>query len=474
MSPQSPKLPVPLCVRAATGMARPPLRVEDLNALPADVEGAATRSADQKVLRVAWTVRDPMDLTRAGWGIVFATNVDPAIRAALEPLLQLRQRQVQDPKLFQVFEGPARGVSPGMGASSWAFSRGVSLTAPVDPRKGVPYYMLLVGPPQSISFAFEAMLKMQWAVGRLCLDHPDDYRRYAEAVVAYEDPTATPTQARRVAAWMTANPDDDATLLLSSAMAEDFDAPDARLGEENSFALSLSTGEDATKERLTALVHGTDEDGAPAVVFTGSHGLEYPPDDAEAQRRFQGALLTQEWAEGATVSAAVRFAAEDVQPEADLRGRVFFLFACFSGGCPRSDSYRLLPDGTRPVVAAEDRVAALPQALLARGALAVFAHLDVAFAYAFSTDEGTPQPQVLRTPLELLMQGRRAGLAADALTSLWSALAAQVGAAEPLAGTATRAEKAALANLHVARDDARNFLLLGDPAVRLRVEDLRA
>jgi hypothetical protein len=79
---------------------------------------------------------------------------------------------------------------------------------------------------------------------------------------------------------------------------------------------------------------------------------------------------------------------------------------------------------------------------------------------------------VIRTPLELLMQGKRAGLAADSLTSLWSALSAQIGETAPLAAGASAAELAARVNLNIARNDARNYLLLGDPAVRLRVDDL--
>jgi hypothetical protein len=208
------------------------------------------------------------------------------------------------------------------------------------------------------------------------------------------------------------------------------------------------------------------------LIFTGSHGTEYPLTDPDTQRRLQGALLTQEWVRGAVIGAENQFSAEDVPPDAVLEGTMLFLFACYSGGCPRNDSLISQQDGSPRQVAAEAMIARLPQALLSRGALAVFAHIDIAYCYSFVTDEETPQPQVIRTPLELLMQGKRAGLAADSLTSLWSALSAQIGEAMPLAAGASATELAARANLTTARNDARNYLLLGDPAVRLRVDDL--
>jgi hypothetical protein len=84
---------------------------------------------------------------------------------------------------------------------------------------------------------------------------------------------------------------------------------------------------------------------------------------------------------------------------------------------------------------------------------------------------GTPQAQLLRTPLELLARGKRAGLAADPLNMQWSTLAAQLGMA--LGNSPGDAPRGPLiANLYIARDDARNYIVLGDPAARLRTESM--
>jgi hypothetical protein len=121
-------------------------------------------------------------------------------------------------------------------------------------------------------------------------------------------------------------------------------------------------------------------------------------------------------------------------------------------------------------------ISRLPQALLSRGALAVIGHVDLAFPYAFRDVSGTPQMQALRTPLELLMRGKRAGLAADSLSILWSSLAAQLGmalGANAAGGAAAAPPKSSpLAQLTIARDDARNYIVLGDPATKLRIADL--
>ncbi len=479
---RSPSFPLPLCVQANTSAVRPALTPAEAQNLGGDLPGADARSKNETVLGVAYSVDNPMDLSEAGWGVIFPFNPDPAlqartdaIKAQLKPLLDLRHTQVQSSRLFQVFDGPTLGVTPGLSANSWAVSRGVSLTAPVDPYKGgVPFYLLIIGSPEDISFEFQALLKMQWAVGRLHFDDPEDYGRYARAVVEYESPAYTPVQRKNVAVWMTRNEDDDATLMLSSALAQDFLDPDSPLGSgKANFSVDAFVAEKATKAQLAEILRGNLPGGPPAVIFTGSHGTQYPPADPHLRER-QGALITQEWLPGAAVGTANQFAGEDIPADAQLQGTFAFLFACFGGGCPQNDSYSWNPDGSPRQIAPVPMISRLPQVLLARGVLAVFAHLDVAYAYSFADGNDTPQPQVIRTPLELLMRGKRAGLAGDSFTSLWSALAIQVSESTPRAlGVAARApELAAFANLSIARDDARNYLVLGDPAVCLRVKDL--
>jgi hypothetical protein len=488
-------LPWPLLVNALTGQPQPAVSFDNLSS--EDFPGATQRIANSTHLGTDYSVDDPNDLTQTGWGVIFASDADPAIQAQLQPLLDLRQKQVQDPKLFKVFAGANGGVLPGQTAASWARQQGVSLTAPVDPYQGeVPYYLLLVGSPERIPFEFQALLKMQWAVGRLYFDDLADYGRYAQAVVQYEDPAFTPYQRKNAALWVTRNNGDLATAMLSGAICQDFLDPANTLGARRQFNLDAFPNEKATKPQLQDILRGKLPGGPPAVFFTGSHGADYSGADRATQRSMQGSLLTQEWTPGTPAAAANQFSADDIPADAKLQGAIAFLFACYSGGCPATNSYYFNKDGSQISIAPAPLIARLPQALLSRGVLAIIAHVDLAFPYAFRDVSGTPQTQALRTPLELLMRGKRTGLAADSLSILWSSLSAQLGlslqasahpaaSTTPATGSATPATAApappipaqaattpAQAQLTLARDDARNYIVLGDPATKLRVTDL--
>ncbi len=477
-------LPYPLLVDAETGVAAPPLPLENLGAVQQDLPGAAQRIVNRPDLGTAYMVDDPNDLTQTGWGILFASDADPAIQAQLQPLIDLRGGQVQDTTLFKKFLGND-GVLPGQSAESWARQHGVSLTAAVDPSQGVPYYLLIVGSPERIPFEFQALLKMQWAVGRLYFDDIEDYGRYAQAVVQYESASFKPVQTKNAAVWVTRNSGDLATAMLSGAISQDFLAPANQLGVRSRFLLSAFLNEKATKSQLIEILRGNVAGGSPAVIFIGSHGCEYKSDDPVKQLRMQGSLLTQEWTPGTPAGPANQFCADDVPADARLPGTIGFLFACYSGGCPAQNNYYFSNDGSPINVAPASFITRLPQALLSHGMLAVIAHIDLAFPYAFVDTSGTPQPQAIRTPLELLMKGKRAGLAADSLSILWSSRSsllaqAQAGAqAVPAAATAASGAATAtpvsraIAQMTIARDDARNYIVLGDPATRLRIESLK-
>ncbi len=465
------RLPIAMGVIAETGDTHPELDASSLQHIrptPAFVQ----QRVREPVLAIDGSVDDPMDLTQSGWAAVFASEADPAIHQALQPLLDLRKAQVNNDQLFRIFEGAA-GVHTGQSASSWAMSKGVSLSAPVNPRKGVPFYLLLVGSPKQITFDFQAQFDLQWAVGRLCFDEIEDYASYAKNVVAYETAQQL-SQKRRTAVWMPRNPLDLATPMLAGAMGPEFlgEAEGSEpLGRHEKFELSSFIGEAATKTCLNDIFGGKSNGGPASLFFTGSHGAEWPLADPAVQRERQGALVTQEWTRGQPLTSASYFCGADVSADANLQGTIAFMFACFGGGCPDKDSYFFDDQGANLTLTPEPLISRLPQTLLSRGMLAIIAHVDRAFSYGFENVLGTPQAQLLRTPLELLMKGKRVGLASDPLNQQWSSLAAELGLA--LGGKspgAAQPQSSTLANLYIARDDARNYLVLGDPAVRLRTE----
>jgi hypothetical protein len=192
-------------------------------------------------------------------------------------------------------------------------------------------------------------------------------------------------------------------------------------------------------------------------------------------------------------SPANQCSGDDVPADAKLLGSMGFLFACYSGACPTENNYYFNKDGSPIKIAPAPMISRIPQVLLSRGMLAVIAHIDMAFPYAFQDVAGTPQVQALRTPLEMLMGGKRAGLAADSLSIMWSARSSQLALAQgqttaaaataasgaaPAAGQATSSGSApgvsaAIAQMTIARDDARNYIVLGDPAAQLRIHDLK-
>jgi hypothetical protein len=473
------RLAIPMGVIGETGEIQPELTADALRNVRPESAAVLAKAQRPRAMVATTASMNEADLTQAGWGVVFASDADPAIKAALQPLLDWRKQQVQDETLFHVFEGP-EGVRPGMRVGAWAAARGVTLSAPVKPSNGVPYYLLIVGSPTQIPFEFQQQLDLQWAVGRLHFDTIADYGTYAQKVIEHEKGALAVARRKQIALWMPKNARDLATPMLAGSIGTDFlgQTPAPRkaekLGTKQGFGLTPFIGDgQATKARLDGLFRGTVDGGPPAILFTGSHGAEWSMRDPDRQRRLQGALVTQEWTRGQPLDETQYFAGTDLAADAQVHGLILFMFACFGGACPANDSYFFNPDNTRKPLAPAPLMAKLPQALLARGTLAVIAHIDRAFSYGFQDTLGTPQAQLLRDPLERLMNGDRVGQAFDPLNLAWSALAAQLGLALQEGPAGTAAAAAALVNLTIARDDARNYIVLGDPAVRLDIGRLQ-
>lgn len=413
---------------------------------------------------------DPRDLAESGWGVLFAEGADPAVREALAKLL--RRREDQAGKRFRVLAG-VQGYKEGDSKVTFLSRHGLG-AGPVDP-EGLPYYLLLVGSPEEIPFEFQYQLDVQYAVGRLHFDTLEEYRDYAEAVVAAEEETVP--RPPHAAFFSVAKPGDIATEKLT----EDLVGP---LAERLSAAFpqwrfDTCLGEAATKANLARFLGGGQ---LPAFLMTGSHGLGFPCGH-RLQDAAQGALVCHSLqGTGARTAAPVPaeqyFAAADVAEDACLQGLVVFHFACYSAGVPRFDNFSASPMDERRQIAMRAALARLPQRLLAQGALAVVGHVDRAWTWSFlwPQDDGTDeiekaQVQTFESALKCVLGGQPIGYALEFFNQRYAELATDLAEERRRRNEGLSDDPARLALLWTAFHDARNFVLLGDPAVRLRTRD---
>ena len=466
------EFPIPFGIEADTGASLPGLTESDLARIDPDRNEVRQRGDRGAEEHLAIADIDPNNLEEAGWCVLFAKDADPAVKRALEPLL--KQREAQAKRLFKVFEGDS-GFLPGDDARKWIERQGAGF-AVVDPEHGVPVYVLLVGSPQEVPFEFQYLLDLYWNVGRLHFDTPDEYRAYADSVVAYETGATVPHQ-KRAAIFTVKNDGDRATGLLHDQVSAPIVSGTSgvrTLAGFKGFQLTSLLAENATKERLSALLAGKEEGGPPAFLFTGSHGVKVKMEDATHRDR-QGALLCQEWPGFGKVAPEHLFTAADIPADAKIHGLIHFLFACYGGGCPKEDNFGLGTGQPIKQLVKEPIVARLPQRLLTKGALASLAHVDRAWAYPFQNSRSTPQVQEMRDVMVRILQGQRLGQATDSFNMRWAVLSAELQESQNLRESfdSQLVSNALLANRYVARNDARNYVILGDPAVRLRTEAMK-
>jgi hypothetical protein len=468
--------PIPFGIRADTGLPLCGLTEEAINALlgrktepTPETLALSSRVDPGKISFATEGDVDASDLAQAGWGVIYAPSVSQVIKDALQPLLDHRKVHAQP---FKIFDG-SEGYRPSDTANDWLKRRNVRMDV-VNPESGVPFYLLLVGPPDELPFEFQYSLDIYWAVGRLWFDTADEFRRYAESVVRYETSASVPAS-RRGAIFATEHDFDDATQLFMRQVARplaDGENGGSTVWKRRKFGLQKLLAEAATKSALADVLRGRAQ-GTPALLVSGTHGMEFPLGDAR-QLNAQGAIVCQDWIRSGAIKAEHLFAASDVPEDAKLRGMIHFFFACHGGGCTEVDDFDRLNKAPKRI-AEKPFLSRLPQKLLAHpngGALAVLAHVERAWAYSFQGQRGGSQIQGFRDVISRLLNGQRIGQATDMFNLRWAAIATELSDMQADLARGSDVSLRRLGNLWVSRDDARNFIVLGDPAVRLRVENM--
>jgi hypothetical protein len=418
---------------------------------------------------------DPNKLNEAGWGIIFHEDTPQDVRTALDPLIAARRTQAGD--RLKVLD-----YKKGEQLRDWYQRHRVS-AGNIDPEI-VPYYLLLVGTPDLIPFDFQYLLDVEYAVGRLAFASAAEYEQYARSVIDYEG-AKTAANRKEISYWGTRHQGDPATNLsaallidpLANGIAGAAGSLKRPIHAEVGYQRSLSLGDDATKAKFLATLHA---ERAPALLFTASHGMAVRS-GRQDQRAVQGALLCQDWPSFGNIRPEHLLTAADVDDDANVKGVVALVFACFGAGTPDLDQFPmdLSQAGQMPALAPQPFIAALPNRLLAHpkgGALAVIGHVDRAWGFSIQTPK-VPDAQIgtFRNSLGYMLSGTPVGHAISSqFGGRFAALATSLGSAtSPTAPASMRPTDRDLVACWLERNDAQNYILLGDPAVRIR-EDLQA
>jgi hypothetical protein len=410
---------------------------------------------------------DPGDPVAAGWTYLVNAN-DPArpdIEDAVRPLAE--HRGMKDPAApLEFHDEPPDEWFEWMTSNYWA-----------DALQGkkVPSYILIIGGPEMVPFHFQALLDTTASVGRVDFDgSAADLKTYVEKVIRTEK-NPEPVVERKAVVFAPDGGPEDATYYSHHFMAEP-------IAEHIRTKCGVPTqeimGDAATKENLLSALSGS----KAALVYSASHGIAAPDQPLAVQKRYNGAICCQA-AENDPLQKWLLTAEDIPVGQPFLEGSIFFQFACYGYGTPaESDFMHWL--GSPEFNSEADFVASLPKKLLShpRGPVAYIGHLDTAWLHGFM-DPSLPElkerwdPRIVTfvRAVELLLQVQPGGIAMSPTNDRYnvtnSVLSSVLDRMQRGKLDDTPEFQQKLSDIFITRSDAQNYMIFGDPAVRLRIPE---
>lgn len=437
---------------------------------------------------------DANDPAAAGWIVIVPDDQEGELIARkLAPLIEHRMRGahgggVRHPLTGCVKRLPSAQSAPGE-LASWV-EREIAFSAELD--SFPPEYVLIAGPPTKLPFELDHLLRLRHQrAGRLAFRDLQGYADYAQKVIKWEpenDFALSPRTSSPIGVFATDLGPRDATRLSRMQLIDPL--RDWLRKQERPVVDCI--GEAASRAALLRLLG----EGGPGLLFSATHGLAVCGEGKrEARLRRQGAITCQN---AVLLGEEEILTADALGDGAALRGGIWMMFACFGAGTPQQNEFlQTLVDKT--LLALYDGgpfMAELPSRLLANpdGPLAVLGHLDPSFTHAIAdpSAKGGRRSSALLSVVIRLLRGSRVGgcigeLSSDAnlfsqqiiqvkediARTIKSAadeeIAAALSAAEP--GTQLASIRNQLVDMTVSYYEFRNFVLLGDPAVKLPRQD---
>jgi hypothetical protein len=297
--------------------------------------------------------------------------------------------------------------------------------------------------------------------------------------VAYE--TAPSLKNRKeIVYWGTRHLGDPATVLSNSCLLEPLANGMPGASEREKTPIHAAVGYRRIlytrgEARRAALLGTLQSEQPPSVLFTASHGMELNGTRPN-QRQYNGALLCQDWSGSGPIERDHFLTGADVPDTAQVHGLIAFFFACMGAGTPDYDQFPQLKQPER--LAAQPFIAALPQRLLGHpngSALAVVAHVDVGLEFSIQPAKlADAKIGPFREGLGYLMYGNPVGwVLCNYFGQRCNALAHVIAASTaPTTPQSQHLSDRDLVKYWLECNDAQNYVLLGDPAVRLRKDFL--
>ena len=420
------------------------------------------------------------------WGLVLPEGKEgDRLRDLVAPLVALRREQQGGAPVVEYRVPASMSESE---VSRWKktifYDGGVR-------KADIPRYLLCLGDLPQVPLALQQVMAVDSYVGRLAFSKDADYEAYVDKVQRWGQAPAPAAPPK--ALFYAVHDGTRATRLGYRSLV----APGIELLKEGDgggwraddvLDLGPRRGSASPDDLLRQVA-----DHDPAMLFTMSHGLGRPTNGWGSQDemlRRQGAMSFKVRGRGPELTGA------DLADRPFLPGGIWFIFACFGAGTPAGSAYYPWLDTLRragrysgaidwvlsslPQAGERPFIADLPKAALANpdGPLAVIGHMDLAWSYAFQTlDTGSAisRPGYFSEVLEYILRGDRVGSAVQCFGAYVNEVNREISdLVEQEEGVRAHGgvpdiDLARRAHLWMLRQDFNAYVLLGDPAVRLRV-----